>query len=106
MGPDNFGPALLLLFVLQVGAVVVGVSDAPHEEDGVKGRAPVALLDDGVVVLGVAAPRGLLGSRILDLVRGPARGVLDVLQLLAEGHAADLPAGRLGREGARVTEDR
>lgn len=28
----------------KVGAVVVGVSNAPHEEDAVKGRRPVTLL--------------------------------------------------------------
>jgi hypothetical protein len=49
---------------------------------------------------GAAYPGSLLDSRILGLVAEKAHSVLDldvlhVLKLLAEGHLADLPAGRL-----------
>jgi len=55
MGPDNFGAAFLLLFVLEVGAVVVRVANAPHENDSMNNRSPVPLLNELLVVLGVAS---------------------------------------------------
>jgi len=46
---------LVVLLVSEVGAVVVRVANAPHENDSMNNRSPVPLLNELLVVLGVAS---------------------------------------------------